>query len=58
MEPAVIENISPVQLLLAFAIQVWIIVFPIIIIRKLNYITEILESSLEDIPPQEGEPPR
>lgn len=44
MENAITVNLSPVQMLLSLAFQIWIIVFPIIIIRKLSYLTYLLES--------------
>ena len=46
MEDAMI-SVSPAQMLLALAFQVWIIVFPILIIRKLNYLTELLRAQFE-----------
>jgi len=43
MENAINISFSPIQVLLSLAFQVWIIVFPIIIIRKLNYLIELLQ---------------
>ena len=37
-------SVSFAQIFLAFAFQVWIIVFPIILIRKLNYLTALIAS--------------
>ena len=41
MENAISLNVTPLQAVLALAFQVWIVVFPIIIIRKLNYLTQL-----------------
>ena len=42
------ENIlqmTPLQFSIALAINVWMfVIFPVIVIRKLNYMTQILES--------------
>ena len=43
MDSNMVMNLSPVQVLLTLAFQIWLIVFPIFIIRKLNYIINILE---------------
>ena len=43
MENSINFSVSPFQLLLTLAFQVWIIVFPIIIIKKLNYLTQLLQ---------------
>jgi hypothetical protein len=43
MEEAVNFNISPFQVILALAFQVWLIVFPILILKKLNHLTRLLE---------------
>ena len=52
MENAITINFTPLQLLLSLAFQIWIIVFPILVIRKLNYLTALLEEHLhpEDEP--------
>ena len=47
MENSINISVSPVQVLLTLAFQIWIIVFPILIIRKLNYLTDLLHSHLE-----------
>ena len=44
MENAVTISVSPIQAMLALAFQVWIVVFPIILIRKLNYLTALIAS--------------
>ena len=44
MENSVTISVSPLQALFALAFQIWIIVFPIILIRKLNYLTDLVAS--------------
>ena len=44
MENAISISVSPLQALLALAFQIWIVVFPIILIRKLNYLTNLIAS--------------
>ena len=44
MENSISLSVSPLQAMLAFAFQMWIIVFPIILIRKLNYLTALIAS--------------
>ena len=44
MENSINISISPIQMLLSLAFQVWIIVFPIILIRKINYLTALFKS--------------
>ena len=46
MENALAVSVSPLQVLLALAFQIWIVVFPIIIIRKLNQLTALLQERL------------
>ncbi len=53
MENAITLNVSPLQVIFALAFQIWIIVFPILIIRKLNYLIALIEESLESPPPTE-----
>ena len=47
MENSINISVSPLQVLLTLAFQIWIIVFPILIIRKLNYLTDLLQSHSE-----------
>ena len=44
MENAISVTISPVQMLLSLAFQAWIIIFPIILIKKINYLIALIES--------------
>ena len=42
-------NLSPLQTFFVLALNAWIvIIFPVIVIRKINYLTELLESQLSD----------
>ncbi len=44
MENGISVTISPIQMLLSLAFQAWIIVFPIILIKKINYLIALIES--------------
>ena len=44
MENSISISVSPLQAILALAFQIWIVVFPIILIRKLNYLTALIAS--------------
>ena len=47
MENAITVNITPLQAILNLAFLTWIfIIFPIIIIRKLNYLTALIQDQL------------
>ena len=46
MENALTVSVSPLQVLLALAFQIWIVVFPIIIIRRLNRLNALLQEHL------------
>ena len=41
-------SITPLQALLSLAFQAWIIIFPLLIIKKLNYVIELLQAQFED----------
>ncbi|MDO8675599.1 MAG: hypothetical protein Q7K71_05750 [Candidatus Omnitrophota bacterium] len=47
MEQAIALSVTPLQLLLALAFQVWMIVFPILLIRKINYLTDLLHEHID-----------
>ena len=47
MENAINISLSPIQALLSLAFQVWLIVFPIIIIRKLNHLSDLLQQHFD-----------
>ncbi len=51
MENTINISLSPLQVLLSVAFQLWIIIFPILILRKLNYLTQLLQGQDES---QEG----
>ena len=53
MENSINLSVTPLQLLLSLALEIWIVVFPIIIIRKLNYLTALIESKM-DMQDQDG----
>ena len=48
MDQALSVSVSPLQLFLALAFQIWLVVFPILIIRKLNYLTAVVHDLLEE----------
>ena len=43
MENSISVSFSPLQVILSLAFQIWIVAFPIIIIRKLNHLTTLLQ---------------
>jgi hypothetical protein len=43
MENALNISVTPFQLLVGFAIQMWMIIAPIILIRKVNYLTSVIQ---------------
>ena len=47
MENSISVSVTPVQALLALAFQLWIVIFPIIIIRKLNQLTSLLHERFD-----------
>jgi len=47
MENSINLSVTPIQALLALAFQIWIVVFPILIIRKLNYLTQLFQEQFE-----------
>ena len=47
MENTINLSVTPFQAILALAFQVWMIVFPIILIRKINYLTDLLHEHLD-----------
>ena len=48
MENSLSVTITPIQALLGLAFQIWIIVLPIILIRKVNYLTALIASQNND----------
>jgi len=48
MENAISVSFTPLQMILSLAFQVWIIVFPIIIIRKLNHLASLFDKNNND----------
>ena len=47
MENSISVNLAPWQVVLSLVFQIWIIVFPVIIIRKLNYLTDLLHAQFD-----------
>jgi len=41
-------SVTPLQALLSLLFWAWLIIFPLLIIKKLNYITELLQAQFED----------
>jgi len=56
MENSINLSVTPFQALLALAFQVWMIVFPIILIRKINYLTDLLQEHLDEQSPKSPGP--
>ena len=55
MENAFTFNLTPAQAILMLGLQVWIfVIFPVIVIRKLNYLTRLVESQFEEDSNQES----
>jgi len=48
MENGITVSVSPLQIFLSVAFQAWIIIFPILILKKLNYLIELLQAQFED----------
>jgi Na+/H+-dicarboxylate symporter len=43
-----IIQLTPLQTIFIFAMQLWIfVIFPVIVIRKLNYMTSLLEAQFD-----------
>ena len=49
-------SVTPLQALLALAFQVWMSVFPILLIRKINYLTDLLHEHLDEHKPESPNP--
>lgn len=47
MENSINVSYTPWQVVLSLAFQIWIVVFPVIIIRKLNYLTDLLHAQFD-----------
>lgn len=41
-------SITPIQAILSLLFWAWLIIFPLLILKKLNYIIEILQAQFED----------
>lgn len=52
MESSMNVSFSQGQILFAMAFQIWMIVFPIILIRKLNYLIVLMQDRSFDVDDQ------
>ncbi len=44
-----LNQVTPLQMLFMVAIQLWVvIIFPVIVFRKLDYLKELIESQFEE----------
>ena len=48
MESSVSLTVTPFQAILALAFQMWMIIFPIVLIRKINHLTNLLHDHLDE----------
>ncbi len=53
MDSAINLSVTPLQALLALAFQAWLIIFPIILIRKVSHLEALIEERLEGAQDQE-----
>ena len=53
MENSINISITPFQAILALAFQLWMIIFPIMIIQRLNHMTRLFEEFLDNGQEQE-----
>jgi hypothetical protein len=56
MENTINLSVTPFQAILALVFQVWMIVFPILLIRKINYLTDLLQEHLDEQTPKSTNP--
>ena len=47
MENTISLTLSPLQVLLSLVMQIWLVIFPVLILRKLNELTRLLQSPEE-----------
>ena len=55
MENTISFTLSPLQVLISLAMQIWLIIFPVLILRKLNELTRLLQGP-EDMPEEDRSP--
>jgi hypothetical protein len=48
MENSISLTVTPFQAILAFAFQLWMIIFPVMLIRKINYLTDLVHEHLSE----------
>ena len=48
MENTVVNlQVTPLQVFLSMAFQIWIVVFPILILRKLNHLVHLMSGQIQ-----------
>ena len=47
MDQMINISVTPVQALLALAFQIWMVAFPIVLIQKINYLTNLIHECLD-----------
>ena len=47
MDQMINISVTPFQALLALAFQIWMVVFPIVLIQKINYLTNLVHEALD-----------
>ena len=47
MDQMINISVTPVQALLALAFQIWMVAFPIVLIQKINYLTNLVHECLD-----------
>lgn len=47
MENSLTVNLTPLHLILSLVLPIWMIVFPIILIRKVNYLIAIIQDQFD-----------
>ena len=47
MDQMINISVTPLQAILALAFQIWMVAFPIVLIQKLNYLTNLVHEHLD-----------
>jgi hypothetical protein len=53
MQESINFSVTPFQAILALAFQVWIVVFPIMLMRRIDRLTNLLEDHIGGAPEEE-----
>ena len=48
MENSLQVTVTPLQLVISLAFQLWLIIFPILLLRKINYLTDLFQEHFGD----------